>query len=161
LFLSSVGRGCGHSPAFSSTCQTVTSGDKKEKGGEFAPLLLSCQILVPPRAAGRLTTEAVAAVHRAIASGLERHLGILATLGADGGVHFAAPIAAATATATVPVAAATTARALAAPSQTARRTTLRLVGVALFGVILLIFSAEGEGLAAVLAGKSPVLVAHR
>jgi hypothetical protein len=124
--------------------------------------LVVCQILVPPRAAGRLTTEAVAAVNRAIASGLERHLGILTTLGADGGVHFAAPIAAATATTTVPVStAAAAARALAAPSQTAGRTTLRLVSVALLGVILLIFSAEGEGLAAVLAGKSPVLVAHR
>jgi hypothetical protein len=98
-----------------------------------------------------LLPEAVAAVHWAIATGLEGDFGLLATLGADGGVHLSRGL-----TVSAAVAAAFVAARL-----TAGRTALGLVGEALFGVIGLIVGAEGEGLIAVLTGESPILVAHR
>jgi hypothetical protein len=98
-----------------------------------------------------LLPEAVAAVHWAIASGLEGDFGLLATLGADSGEHLSRGL-----TVTAAVAAAFVAARL-----TAGRTALGLVGEALFGVIGLIVSAEGERLAAVLTGESPILIAHR
>jgi len=97
-----------------------------------------------------LLPEAVAAVHWAIAPGLEGDFGLLATLGTDGGVHLSRGLT---------VAAAVTA--LAAACLTAGRTALGLVSETLFGVILLIVGAEGEGLVAVLTGESPILIAHR
>jgi hypothetical protein len=97
-----------------------------------------------------LLPEAVAAVHWAIAPGLEGYFGLLATLGTDGGVHLSRGL---TITAAV--------TALASARLTAGRTALGLVGEALFGVIGLIVGAEGEGLIAVLTGESPILVAHR
>jgi hypothetical protein len=104
-----------------------------------------------------LLPEAVATVHWAIATGLEGDFGLLATLGTDGGVHLSrAPAVAAAA-----AAAAAAVIAFAAARLTAGRTTLGLVGVALFGVIGLVVSAEGERLTAVLTGESPILVTHR
>jgi hypothetical protein len=97
-----------------------------------------------------LLPEAVAAVHWAIASGLEGYFGLLATLGADGGVHLSRGL-----TITAAVTALATAR------LTAGRTALGLVGETLFGVIGLIVGAEGERLIAVLTGESPILIAHR
>jgi len=99
-----------------------------------------------------LLPEAVAAVNWAIATGLEGDFGLLATLGTDGGEHLSRGSAVAAAAAVV---------AFAAARLTAGRTTLGLVGVALFGVIGLVVSAEGERLTAVLTGKSPILVTHR
>jgi hypothetical protein len=96
-----------------------------------------------------LLPEAVAAVHWAIASGLEGYFGLLATLGTDRGVHLSGGL---TITAAV--------TALASARLTAGRTALGLVSEALFGVIGLVFGAESEGLVAVLTGESPILVAH-
>jgi hypothetical protein len=98
-----------------------------------------------------LLPEAVAAVHWAIASGLEGNFGLLATLGADSGEHLSRGL-----TVSAAVAAAFVTTRLAAGL-----TALGLVGEALFGVIGLIVGAEGEGLTAVLTGESPILVAHR
>jgi hypothetical protein len=88
-------------------------------------------------------------------AGLEGYFGLLAALGTDGGVHLSrgAVIAAAAAAAAVV--------AFAAARLTACWTALGLVSVALFGVIGLIVGAEGERLTAVLAGETPILVAHR
>jgi len=97
-----------------------------------------------------LLPEAVAAVHWAIASGLEGYFGLLATLGADRGVHLSRGLTIAAAVA-----------AFVAARLTAGRTALGLVGETLFGVIGLIVGAEGEGLVAVLTGESPILVTHR
>jgi len=98
-----------------------------------------------------LLPEAVAAVHWAIASGLEGDFGLLATLGTDSGVHLSGGL-----TVSAAVAAAFVATRLAAGL-----TALGLVGEALFGVIGLVVGAEGERLTAVLTGESPILVAHR
>jgi hypothetical protein len=100
-----------------------------------------------------LLPEAVATVHWAILTGLERDFCILATLGADGGVHLSrGPTIAAAETAVT---------AFVAARLTAGRTALGFVGVALFGVIGLVVGAEGERLTAVLTGENPILVAHR
>jgi hypothetical protein len=96
-----------------------------------------------------LLPEAVATVHWPVATGLERDFCILATFGTDGWIHL--PLGSAIAT----VIAFGTAR------LTAGRTALGLVGVALFGVIGLVVSAEGERLTAVLTGEGPILVTHR
>jgi hypothetical protein len=119
-----------------------------ERGGLCPPLSLSD--LVAARRSGGLLPEAVAAVHWAIATRQEGDFCIFAALGTDGGMHLSrgSTIAAAV------IAFGTTGLA-------AGRTTLRLVGVALFGVIGLIVSAEGERLTAVLTGESPILVTHR
>jgi hypothetical protein len=102
-----------------------------------------------------LLSEAVATIHWAVLAGLEGYFGLLAALGTDGGVHLSrgAVIAAAgTAAAVV---------AFAAARLTACWTALGLVSVAFLGVIGLIVGAEGERLTAVLAGETPILVAHR
>jgi len=97
-----------------------------------------------------LLPEAIATVHWAVATRQEGNFGLLATLGTDGGVHLSrGPAIAAAEIAFV------------AARLTAGRTALGLVGVALFGVIGLIVSAEGERLTAVLTGESPILIAHR
>jgi hypothetical protein len=104
-----------------------------------------------------LLSEAVATIHWAVLAGLEGYFGLLAALGTDGGVHLSrgAVIAAAG------TAAAAAVVAFAAARLTACWTALGLVSVALFGVIGLIVGAEGERLTAVLAGETPILVAHR
>lgn len=48
-----------------------------------------------------MTAEAVAAVHRAVATGTERNLGFLATFCTDGWMHFTLLIATAASTAAV------------------------------------------------------------
>jgi hypothetical protein len=103
-----------------------------------------------------LLSEAVATIHWAVLAGLEGYFGLLAALGTDGGVHLSrgAVIAAAGTAAAAVVA-------FAAARLTACWTALGLVSVALFGVIGLIVGAEGERLTAVLAGETPILVAHR
>jgi hypothetical protein len=86
-------------------------------------------------------------------AGLEGYFGLLAALGTDGGVHLSrGAVIAAAGTAVV---------AFAAARLTACWTALGLVSVAFLGVIGLIVGAEGERLAAVLAGETPILVAHR
>jgi len=103
-----------------------------------------------------LLPEAVATVHWAVLARLEGDFGLLATLGTDGGEHLSwGPTIAAAAAAAAAVIA------FAAARCAAGRTTLGLVGVALFGVIGLVVSAEGERLTAVLTGESPILVTHR
>jgi hypothetical protein len=102
-----------------------------------------------------LLPEAVATVHWAVLARLEGDFGLLATLGTDGGEHLSrGPTIAAAAAAAAVIA-------FAATRLAAIRTTLGLVGVALFGVIGLVVSAEGERLTAVLTGESPILVTHR
>jgi site-specific recombinase len=102
-----------------------------------------------------LLSEAVATIHWAVLAGLEGYFGLLAALGTDGGVHLSRGAAVAAA------AAGTAVIAFAAARLTACWTALGLVSVALFGVIGLIVGAEGERLTAVLAGETPILVAHR
>jgi hypothetical protein len=105
-----------------------------------------------------LLSEAVATIHWAVLAGLEGYFGLLAALGTDGGVHLSrGAVIAAAGTA----AAAAAVVAFAAARLTACWTALGLVSVALFGVIGLIVGAEGERLTAVLAGETPILVAHR
>jgi hypothetical protein len=100
-----------------------------------------------------LLPEAIATVHGAIATRLEGDFCVLAALGTDGGIHLSLrPAIAAALTAVI---------AFAATRLAAGLTALRLVGVALFGVVGLVVSAEGKGLAAILTSKRPVLVAHR
>src|SRR3989304_9214123 len=100
-----------------------------ERGEHSSPL--SASGLVTARRTCGLLPEAVAAVHWAIASGLEGDLGLLATLGADGGVHLSRGLTIAAAVAAAFVAA----------RLTAGRTGLGLVGEALFGAIGLIGAA--------------------
>ena len=91
-----------------------------------------------------LLSEAVATVHGAVAPGTEGNHGVQSALCANGRMHFA----------TTPVGPAAEAIvvALGSPRLAAGRAALGLVGVALFGVVRLIVSAEGEGLAALGAG---------
>ena len=91
-------------------------------------------ILVSARGRRRsLSSEAVVTIDRAVASGSERHGGVLAALGADDRVHFPR--------ASTKIAAAV---ALGAPCLTAGRTALGFVIVTPFGVVCLVVSAEGE-----------------
>jgi hypothetical protein len=100
-----------------------------------------------------LLSEAIATIHWAVATGLEWDFGLLAALGTDGWVHLSRrPAIAAAGTAVI---------AFAAARLTAVWTALGIVGVALFSVVGLIVGAEGERLTAVLAGETPILVAHR
>ena len=91
-----------------------------------------------------LLSEAVATVHGAVAPGTEGNHGVQSALCANGRMHF-------TATPVGPAAEAIVV-ALGSPRLAAGRAALGLVGVALFGVVRLIVSAEGEGLAALGAG---------
>ena len=95
-----------------------------------------------------LSSEAVATVNRTVASGLERHRGVLAALGANDRVHF--PTASIEAVVV----------ALGSLGLAAGRTTLGLVGVALFSVVRLVISGEDEGLAALVTGEGSVRVSH-
>ena len=92
--------------------------------------------------------EAIAAVNRTIATGLERDGGVFAAFGTYHGMHLTRALAVATI-------------ALAASRLTARIAALGLVGETLRRMIRLIISAEGEGLPTVLACKGLVLVVHR
>src|SRR5439155_7306360 len=107
----------------------------------------------------RLLAEAVAAVDGPVAAGQKRHLCLLAALGAGYRVHFALPAtvaATAVSAVTVPATVASAGTAVGAATGTA----LRLVRVALFGVVLLVFAAKRERSAAVLTGKCLVLIAY-
>ncbi len=84
--------------------------------------------------------EAIAAVNRAVAPGLERNRGILAAFCADHGMHLTRALAVATI-------------ALAASRLTARIAALGLVGETLHRVERLIVCAEGKRLPAVLARR--------
>jgi hypothetical protein len=128
-----------------------------ERGGLSPPLSLSD--LVAARGRGGLLSEAVATIHWAVLAGLEGYFGLLAALGTDGGVHLSRGAAVAAAAAAAGIAAAGIA--LVAARLTACWTALGLVSVAFLGVIGLIVGAEGKRLTAVLAGKTPILVAHR
>jgi hypothetical protein len=100
-----------------------------------------------------LLPEAVATVNWAVATRQEGDFRIFAALGTDGGMHLSrGPTIAAAVTAVA---------AFGTTGLAAVRTTLGLVGVALFGVIGLVVSAESERLTAVLTGESPILVTHR
>src|SRR5439155_24519271 len=108
------------------------------------------------------------AVHRLVGARLERHLGRLAALRADGREHLArrAAVAAATAVATTATAAAVAAVAAVAVGalRLAGGPTLGaaagLVGVALLDEELLLTLGEGEGFPAISAGESLVDVNH-
>ena len=95
-----------------------------------------------------LLAETIAAIDRAVATGLERNRGILAAFCADHGMHLTLALAVATI-------------ALAASCLTAGITALWLVGETLCIVERLIVCAEGKRLTTVLAGKCLVLVTHR
>ena len=95
-----------------------------------------------------LSSEAVATVNRAVASGQERHRGVLAALGANDRVHFPTTSIEAVIVALGPLGLA------------AGWATLGLVGVALFSVVRLIISAEDEGLTALVTGEGSILVSH-
>src|SRR5262249_52922129 len=120
-------------------------------------------------AAGLLGAEAVAAVHRTIASRLERHLGVATAVGAHRRIHLPRPGRVAAAT-TVPAAATTVSAtaAVSAPDVTtgglaraaAMRAALRLVGEAAARVELLIVGSEDELRAAIHARQIPVGVWH-
>jgi len=95
-----------------------------------------------------LFAEAITTVNRAVASGLERDCGILATLCADHCMHLTRALA-------------VSAIALAAARLTARITALGLVGETLLRMERLIVRAKGKRLSAVLARKGLILVTHR
>src|SRR3970282_1402243 len=114
-------------------------------GPRYASLL---RRLVPARR--RLLAAAVAATAGADPSREDRALGVVAALGTHGGVHL-------TPSAAVSAAAVASAG---APAGATEGTALGLVGVALFGVVLLVVRAERELLAAVLTCECPVFVAH-
>jgi hypothetical protein len=93
--------------------------------------------------------EAVPAINRAVASGLEGYLSLLAAVGADRRVHLAGAIAT------------TTTTAASAPARLpAGGTALGLIGEAAAGVVLLILSRERELGSALDAGQSLVCVGH-
>ncbi len=106
---------------------------------------------LPSRATGALLVEAVAAVHGAIATGLEGDLGLLAALSTDRRKHL--PWATAETTA-----AAATIRPAGLP---ARGATSGLVRVALLLEEVLLARGERESLSTVLAGEGLVLKSHR
>ena len=95
-----------------------------------------------------LLAEAIAAVNRAIATGLEWDSGILATFCADHGMHLTGALAVAI-------------TALVTSGLTARITALWFVGEALHRMERLIVRAEGKRFPAVLTRKGLVLVIHR
>ena len=107
--------------------------------------------------------EAVTTVDRTVASGPERNGSVLAAVSAYDGMHLAS---ACIVTTTAAVSAATTAVAsasalavaLLASPFTARRAALRLVRIALLGVVSLVVGAEDEGLAALYTCEASVCV---
>jgi len=96
----------------------------------------------------------VAAVHRSAVSGLERYLGVFATRGADGRIHFPLPLIAVATPATIGT------TALLFLGCSAVRTTLGLVREAFGSEELLLASAKGETCAAVYALEGLVYVGH-
>ena len=131
----------GYSPDFNAD-EAVWGWAREEVTG----LCLGSRAAVQDRRA--LSSEAVATVNRTVASGLERHRGVLAALGANDRVHF--PTASVEAVVV----------ALGSLGLAAGRTTLGLVGVALFSVVRLVISGEDEGLAALVTGEGSVRVSH-
>ena len=112
---------------------------------------MSAGLVAPAASATTLPAEAIAAVDWTITPGPERHRGFIPALGANDGVHLTR----------TPVEAEAVGRTVGAPRLTARRTTLRLVRITLFGMIRLIVGREDERLSTLHACKIPVLVAHR
>ena len=112
---------------------------------------MSVGLVAPAASATTLPAEAIAAVDWTITPGPERHRGFIPALGANDGVHLTR----------TPVEAEAVGRTVGAPRLTARRTTLRLVRITLFGMIRLIVGREDERLSALHACKIPILVAHR
>ena len=112
---------------------------------------MSVGLVAPAASATTLPAEAIAAVDWTITPGPERHRGFIPALGANDGVHLTR----------APVEAEAVGRTVGAPRLTARRTTLRLVRITLFGMIRLIVGREDERLSTLHACKIPVLVAHR
>ena len=110
--------------------------------------------------------EAVTTVDRTVASGPERNGSVLAAVSAYDGMHLASACivtttAAAVSAATTAVASASAtalAVALLASPFTARRAALRLVRIALLGVVSLVVGAEDEGLAALYTCEASVCV---
>ncbi len=94
-----------------------------------------------------LLAEAIAAVNRAVATGLKRNRGIFAAFCADHGMHLTRVLAVAI-------------TALVASCLTARITALGLVCETLHSMERLIVRAEGKRLPTVLARKGLVLVIH-
>ncbi len=101
-----------------------------------------------------LSLEAIRAVDRLFAGGLEGHLAGFATGGASGLEHFAGATAAATATSAAET---TGSFALCA----AIRAAARGVGEAFFGMKFLLAGSKGEIVAALAASQCFVGVAHR
>jgi hypothetical protein len=94
--------------------------------------------------------EAVPAVNRAVTSGLEGYLSLLAAVGADHRIHLAGTIATTT----------TTTAASAPARLPAGGTALGLVGEAPAGVVLLILRRERELGSALDAGQGLVCIRH-
>ena len=95
-----------------------------------------------------LSSEAIAAVNRAVASGLERHRGVPAAFCANYRVHLTSATAESVAVA------------LGALGLAAVRAAFRLVGVAFLSVVRLIVRGERERLATLNTGEGSVLVIH-
>ena len=93
---------------------------------------------------------AVATINGSVSPRLEGYLRIFAAISTDDGVHLPlglpAAIATATATGTGAIAA------LGTPCLPTSGTALRLISIALLGMILLVIGAEHEGLSAILTG---------
>src|SRR3972149_447873 len=129
---------------------SMGSRPEKRTGARLGPRCASLlRRLVPARR--RRLAEAVAAVDGPGPGREERYLGVLAALGTHGRVHLT-PAAAVSAAAVAPAG---------TPAGATEGAALGLVGVALFGVVLLVVRAERELLAAVLTCECPVFVAHR
>jgi hypothetical protein len=94
-----------------------------------------------------MLAEAIAAVNRAVATGLERNRGIFAAFCADHGMHLTRALAIAI-------------TALVTSGLTARITALWFVSEALHRMERLIVRAEGKRLPTVLAREGLVLVIH-
>ncbi len=97
-------------------------------------------------------TEAIAAVDGPVACRHEWHRSVLAALGTDHRVHLTG--------ASIVPAPGTTAIPLVPSLSSTGRATLRLICVALFGVIRLVVGAKGKRLSAVHAGQRSIFVAH-
>ncbi len=97
--------------------------------------------LVSSRSAGSFTLlpEAIVAIYRSVASGQERHLGVLAALSADGGMHLTSHSAAKSTAAAALIGSA---------GLSARSASLGFVRIAFVSMILLVVGAENETLVA-------------
>ncbi len=86
-----------------------------------------------------LLPEAIVAIYRSVASGLERHFGVLATLGAHYGVHLALHSTSKSTAAAALIGSA---------GLSARSASLGFVRITFVSMVLLIVGAENETLAA-------------